>query len=415
MALSPCRFSPGLFGGLALLALTACAMNPTLLGNPAQPYPLPRPPQIGDFAHLPTGTLVTEGELLAAVSDVRIVYVGETHDNPASHRFELMVLQAMAERWPGQVSLGMEMFTRKQQPALDRWIAGKLSEKAFLKEVDWASGWKMDFAFYRDLLTFARDRNIPVIGLNAEKDLIKAVGRSDLPDLATADRDRLPEMDMSDPYQTALIKAIYAGHVASDNQLAGFLRVQTLWDETMAETVANHLLTCLDGSQRMVVVAGGNHIRHGNGIPRRVMRRLPTSYVLVGSHEIDIPASKQDRLMDVDLPDFPMPPYDYLAYVAYEDLPGERVKLGVRMEEENDRVVVRDVVPGSTAEKAGVKGGDVLMAIDAEPIAESFDLVYAVGLKNKGDKGRLEVERAGEKLTLDLDFQPLPKAEGHKP
>jgi hypothetical protein len=321
----------------------------------------------------------------------------------------------MAERWPGQVGLGMEMFTRKQQPALDRWVAGGLSEKAFLKEVNWAAGWKMDFALYRDLLTFARDRHIPIIGLNAEKDLVKAVGKAAPAELTAEDHDRLPEMDMTDPYQTALVKAIYAGHVASDNQLAGFLRVQTLWDETMAESVANHLQTCLDGTLRMVVVAGGNHIRYGMGIPRRVFRRLPTSYVLIGSDEIVIPESKQDRLMDVELPGFPMPPYDYVAYVAYEDLPGERVKLGVRMEEKDGRVVVMDVVPDSTAAKAGVQSGDVLLAIDAEPIAESFDLVYAVGQKSKGDKGRLEVERAGTKLTLDLDFQPLPKAEAHKP
>ena len=93
--------------------------------------------QIGEFAHLPTGTFVTEEELLAAVRDVRVVFVGETHDNPASHRIELLVLQTLAERWPGQVSLGMEMFNRGQQPVLDRWVAGLLSEKEFLKEVDW--------------------------------------------------------------------------------------------------------------------------------------------------------------------------------------------------------------------------------------------------------------------------------------
>ncbi len=376
-----------------LFLMTGCTTSPKLLGNPAMPYPLPHVPQIGEFAHLPTGTFVTEEELLAAARDVRVVFVGETHDNPASHRIELLVLQTLAERWPGQVSLGMEMFNRGQQPVLDRWVAGLLSEKEFLKEVDWYSNWKMDFAFYRDLLVFARDQRIPVIGLNAEKDLVKTISRTPLEELAAEDHDRTPEMDLTDPYQTALVKSIYAGHVASDNQLAGFLRVQTLWDEVMAETTANHLLTCLDGSQRMVVVAGGNHIRHGMGIPRRVFRRLPTSYLLVGTDEINIPADKQDRLMDVETPLFPMPPYDYVAYVAYEDLPGERVKLGVRMEEENGRVVVRDVVPGSTAAKAGVQAGDVLLTIDAEPIAESFDLVYAIGQKVKGDRGVLEVER----------------------
>lgn len=400
---------------LALLALTACTMAHQPLGSAESPYPLARPPEIGEIAHLPTGTLVREEEMLAAVTDTRIVYVGETHDNPASHRLELMVLQAMDERWPGLVSLGMEMFTPKQQPALDRWVAGELSEKAFLKEAAWGANWSMDFALYRDLLVYARDRHIPVIGLNADKDLVKAVGRKAPAELSEEERARLPEMDLADPYQTAMVDAIYGGHTAGGNHLAGFQRVQTLWDEAMAENVANHLTTCLDGSRRMVVVAGGNHVRYGFGIPRRVFKRAPASYVLVGNHEVAIPQDKQDRLMDVEMPHFPMVPYDYVVYTAYEDLPGERVKLGVRMEDKDGKVVVQEVVPGSTAEKAGVKSGDVIRAIDNEPVAESFDLVYAIGQKIKGDKGVLEVERGGEKLKLDLDFQPLPKPEGHKP
>jgi uncharacterized iron-regulated protein len=401
--------------GLALLALTACTMAHEPLGNAESPYPLARPPEIGEIVHLPTGTLVREEEMLAAVSDARIVYVGETHDNPASHRLELTVLQAMDERWPGLVSLGMEMFTPRQQPVLDRWVAGELSEKAFLKEVAWGTSWSMDFALYRELLTYARDRHIPVVGLNAEKDLVKAVGRKAPEELSEEERARLPEMDLADPYQTAMVDAIYGGHTAGNNHLAGFQRVQTLWDETMAENVASHLTTCLDGSRRMVVVAGGNHVRYGFGIPRRVFRRAPASYVLVGNQELAIPQDKQDRLMDVEMPHFPMVPYDYLVFTAYEDLPGERVKLGVRMEDQDGKVVVQDVVPGSTADKAGVKSGDVIRAIDNEPVAESFDLVYAVGLHKKGDKAVLEVERGSEKLKLDLDFQPLPKPQEHKP
>lgn len=401
--------------GFVLLALTACAMTHTPLGNPETPYPLIQPPRVGEIVHMPTGTLVREEEMLAAATDARIVYVGETHDNPASHRVELAVLQAMNERWPGLVSLGMEMFTRKQQPVLDRWTNGELSEKAFLKESDWTSNWSMDFALYRDLLSYARDHRIPVIGLNAEKDLVRAVGRNVPAELAEGDRGRLPEMDMTDPYQTAMVDAIYGGHAAGDNRLAGFQRIQTLWDETMAESIVNHLMTCLDGSRRMVVLAGGNHVRYGFGIPRRVFRRLPTSHVLIGSDEIEIPASKQDRLMDVEMPHFPMPPYDYVVFTAYEDLPGERVKLGVRMENQTGRVVVQDVVPGSTAAKAGVKGGDFILALDNEAIAESFDLVYAIGLRKQGDKAVLEVERNGEKLKLDLDFQPLPPMEPKKP
>lgn len=403
------------FLAILLLTQSACTMNHRLLGNPESPYPLEQPPQIGEIIHAPTGVTVNEAEMLAAVTDARIVYVGETHDNPAAHRVQLAVIEAMVERWPGQVSIGMEMFTPKQQPVLDRWVAGELSEKAFLKESAWHSVWSMDFAYYRDILLYARGHRIPVIGLNADKDLIKAIGRNTPEEMPAADRDRLPELDLNDPYQTAMVTAIYGGHAAGDNHLAGFQRVQTLWDETMAENIVEHLLTCLDGSRRMVVLAGGNHVRYGFGIPRRVYRRLPTSYVLVGSHEIEIPESKKDRQMDVTLPHFPMPPYDYVVYTAYEELPGERVKLGVRMEEKDGRVVVQDVVTGSTADEGGVLKDDVIVALDGEPIADNFDLVYAVGQKVKGDKGVLEVERGGEKLKLDLDFQPLPKPEMHKP
>jgi uncharacterized iron-regulated protein len=398
--------------GIALWTLTACAMNAPI-GNPEAPYPLAQPPRIGEIVHLPTGTLVREEEMLAAVTDARIVYVGETHDNPASHRVELAILQAMNERWPGQVSLGMEMLTRKQQAVLDRWVANELSEKEFLKETDWYSVWSMDFALYRDLLIYARDHRIPVIGLNAEKDLVKAVGRQFPAELPAEERARLPEMDMADPYQTAMVEAIYGGHAAGDNLLAGFQRVQTLWDETMAESIVSHLLTCLDGSQRMVVLAGGNHIRYGFGIPRRVFRRLPTSYVLVGSDEIEVQAGVQPQTMDVVMPAFPMPPYDFVVFTVYEELP-PRVKLGVRMEEQDGKVVVLAVIPGSTADKGGIQAGDIIHSIDGEMINENFDLIYAIGQRKQGDRAIVGVERAGESLKLPVEFQMLPSGDPHR-
>jgi uncharacterized iron-regulated protein len=395
---------------LALLSLSACTMTAGTHGNPEFPYPPAQPLEVGTILHVPTGIVVSEEQMLAAVADARIVYVGETHDNPAAHRVQLTVLAAMAERWPGVVSLGMEMFTATQQPALDRWVAGELSEKEFIKEVDWFSNWSMDFALYRDLLLLARDRKIPVIGLNADKALVRAVGRKAPSDLTEEERAKLPDMDMSDPYQTALVKSIYGGHAAGENRLEGFQRVQTLWDETMAENVAKYLLGSPDGARRMVVLAGGHHIRYGFGIPRRVFRRLPTSYALVGSHEVTVPKDKQDRLMDVDIPSFPMPPYDYLVGTAYESLPGDRVKLGVRMEEHNGKVVVKEVVAAASADKAGVQAGDIILALDGEAVRNNFDLIYAVGQKAKGDKGMLEVERAGSRLTLEVEFQPLPES-----
>ena len=158
----------------------------------------------------------------------------------------------------------------------------------------------------------------------------------------------------------------------------------------------------------MVVIAGGYHVRHGFGIPRRVYRRMPTSYVLVGSLELVVPAEMQDKLMDVHLPTFPMVPYDYLVYTEYEKLPGERVKLGVRMREEDGKVVVEAVVPNSAAAIAGVAEGDIIVALDDTAIEENFDLVYAVNQHVSGDQSKLTIERGGQKIELDVSFIPLP-------
>ncbi len=396
---------------LAFLTLTACTMTQQPIGNPESPYP-PEQPVVGEIYHLPTGVKVNAEQMYAAITDNRIVYVGETHDNPASHRLELGVLQAMSERYPGQLSLGMEMFNSTQQEALDQWTAGELSEKEFLKKSGWFNSWRMDYAYYRDILNYAREHQIPVIGLNATREMVKEVGRTAFEALDAETRALLPEIDLDDPYQFAMAKAIYADHSSGSAMLDGFLRIQTLWDETMAENVVQIMRK--EGSEhRMVVMAGGNHVRYGFGIPRRVYRRLPTSYALVGGRELVVPKEKQDKLMDVEMPRFPMPPYDYMAYIEYESLPGERVKLGVRMKEENGGVVVEAVVPDSAADKAGVLAGDMIISIDASVIADSFDLVYEVNQRVSGDKAALVVSRDGQQLELTVTFTPLPKADPH--
>jgi uncharacterized iron-regulated protein len=377
------------------------------MGDPQEPYPLASPPKIGQIVHLATGIPVTPAQMLAVAGDSRIVYVGETHDNPASHRLELQLLQGLAERHPGRLALGMEMFVRSQQPVLDRWVAGLLDEKAFLKESRWYDTWRMDFAYYRDLLDFAREHHIPVIALNAEKELVSAV-RSKTPDqLTPEERAQLPELDPDDPYQRAMVQAIFGGHSHGDMHLDGFVRAQTLWDETMAESVARYLTSPVGADRHMLVVAGGNHISYGYGIPRRVFRRLAVSHTLIGGHEIEIPPDKQDRLMDVTVPDFPMRPYDFMAFFAYEDLLVSGVTLGVMTEPGpgGKGIGVKEVVPGSSAERAGLRPGDQLLTLDGEPLAEHFDLVHALKRKHPGDHGQMRVQRQGQILTLDVLFQ----------
>lgn len=398
---------------LFFLAMTACTpARKQMIGDPENPYPLEIKPRVGDIVHLPTGTLVTAAQMIGIAGDARIVYVGETHDNPASHRLELQVLKGLAERHPGRQVLGMEMFVRSQQPVLDRWVAGELDEKSFLKESRWFENWKMDFAHYRDLLIFARDNKIPIIALNAEKSMLAALRGKSPAELSAEERAKLPEMDLSDPYQRAMAAAIFGGHSHGKMGVEPFIRAQTLWDETMAESVAGYLTSREGRDKHMLVVAGGNHVSYGFGIPRRVFRRFPASYVLIGGKEIVVPADRKGEMMDVTLPQFPMVPYDFLAFIAYEKMAKTGVALGVMVEPApaGPGLVVKAVMPGSNAEKAGLKQGDLLLAFDGEPLEDNVDLTYAVKQKKSGDLGTLQLKRQEQTLALEVRFEA---GEGH--
>lgn len=388
---------------LLMTILTGCQAATSTLGNPEEPYPPERAPRVGDILHLPTGIYVDSQTLFEHSSRVRVVFVGETHDNPASHRLQEDILRALSERNPGRVTLAMEMFTPAQQPILDRWSAGELDEKEFLKQVDWYHNWRMNFAYYRPLLEFCRDRRIPVLALNADKDIKQKVGRMPFDALSPADRARLPEMDRDDPYQRAMVEAVFSDHDMGGGMLDGFQRVQTLWDETMAANLATYL-EAQGPEHQVMVVAGGNHVRYGFGIPRRMFRRTPASYLLVGSHELEVPEDKQDRLMDVATPDYPMPPYDFIAFTRYEDLDNPGVKLGVMLDRGADGLVVRQVVPGSVAEQNDLRSGDRLTRIGAQPLTEPFDLIYELQQTRAGASIELQLVRGENTLDKTIRF-----------
>ncbi|WP_343715564.1 ChaN family lipoprotein, partial [Inquilinus sp.] len=96
--------------------------------------------------------------------DGGIVLLGETHDRVTDHHWQLQRIAALHEQEP-KLAIGLEMVPRSRQAALDAWIAGKLDEAAFLREVDWERSWGFDFGLYRPIFAYARMKHIPLIAL----------------------------------------------------------------------------------------------------------------------------------------------------------------------------------------------------------------------------------------------------------
>lgn len=74
-------------------------------------------------------------------------------------------------------------------------------------------------------------------------------------------------------------------------------------------------------------------------------------------------------------------------------------KLGVSAAAFAGPCEIRQVQPGSAAELGGVRSGDVVVAIDGEPIGGFEDLTARVALHGPGDALRLSIERPGIDAT----------------
>jgi len=397
-------FSRMLITTFCALLTTGCAVGTAPL-SVESPYRDPDTLARGDILHLATGRLLSESELIDYLSRYPVVYFGETHDSVEDHNAQLAILKGLEARFPGGVALGLEMLRRPGQQSLDAYLRGDMTEREFEKV--WARSWGVrTFRYYSEILRFARAGKIPVLALNAGRDLRDAVYKQGFDDLEPEFAQRLSQMDLDDPYQRAMLEGILGGHSAGSGRIEVFHRIQVLWDETMARTAADYLTSAEGRDKRLVILAGGNHVRYGFGIPRRLFRRVPLAYSIVSGYAVEIAEDKRDSLMDVELPELPMSPADVYWATRYYDLGGERVALGVMIEPlEEGGVRVVEIVPDGPAAAAGLEAGDVIVSIGGTGVRETFDLTHEVSAYKPGDSGRVEVLRADRRLEFEVTYE----------
>jgi uncharacterized iron-regulated protein len=383
-----------------LLFMAGCARHPVQWESP---YKELGALQEGEILHLSTGVKIDREQLVELLEGVRIVYVGEAHDNMKCHETQLDILQALSERYPGEIAVGMEMLQRPSQDAANQWSAGELDEKHFAKI--WADNWSNDFNYYRPILRYIRDHNIPLIALRASDDWLKRARQEDGGAQAQGGEETFPELDLDDPYHRSHMEAVFEKHPHKKRDFEAFYRVQVLWDESMAQSIAEFLDSEEGRNKRVVVFAGGHHVEYGYGIPRRLFRRAPLPYAIVLPVTVRMPSDKEHKLMPVEFSEIPFRPGDFVWIVGYEDLSSQKVYLGVMVRDTDEGVRVMGTMKNSTAEKIGLQKEDVITAMDGEAVEIKFDLTYLIGLKKPGDQGVLEVLRENQPLSIDVTFE----------
>jgi uncharacterized iron-regulated protein len=373
--------------------------------------------RVGQWLEPDSGNAIAPLALFDDLATVRVVLLGEVHDNRVHHRWQHYMLSALHARNAGMI-VGLEMLPRRAQQTLDAWSAGKLDESEFLEQSGWREIWGYDAGLYLPLLHFVRLNRVPAIALNIDRELVSKVGRRGWSSLLEEER-----MGLSDPapaiegYRHSLARLYAHKQALSDHdsdedaveidtdadskidevlkseEFAHFVEAQLTWDRAMAEAIAAALRR--DANALVVGIVGRGHLEYGYGIPWQLAD--------LGIDEVRV-------LLPVDADDDcdALPP-DLADAVFVVDAEPETADasgplLGVMIEDGEQGVRVMEVVDGSVAAVAGIEDGDLIQAAAGFDVSRTGELIDVIRRQAPGTWLPLRVLRDGQSLTLVAKF-----------
>lgn len=352
-----------------------------------------------------TGETVGPDDLAARLDTTRLLLLGESHTSVESHRVQLQVLRALARR--GRVvRVGLEMFPFTEQASLDTWNAGQWSEREFVDQSHWYEHWGYHWGYYRDVLLFAHAHRMPLVAVNAPRDLVAAVRKVGIAGLSAEQASRMPPMvDTDSADHLALFKAQVGGGDAlhkgmTDEAWKGMQSAQATWDAAMAWNAVQALKASGDPKAIMVVLVGSGHVAFGLGIERQTRTWFDGAVASV----IAVP------LADDKGPTGPVRASyaNFLWGVAREQASAwPSLGLSTRAGEGGRRIVI-DVEADGPAAPAGLKVGDVILTIDDVAIASREAMSRQMATYHWGDIPRVTITRGTEQLTLPVPLRRTP-------
>ncbi len=311
--------------------------------------------------------------ILPVLLQQQVVLVGESHTSYSDHQNQLAVIKALYPHWRKKMGIGLEFVQSPYQSVLDDYIASKLTDAQMLKKTEWYKRWGYDFRLYREIFHYAKENKIPLIALNAPKELTKKISKNGIVGLSAEDRRKLPKhIKASQSYRDRLIKVYHQhSHASHSNQkkLDNFIDVQLAWDASMAANAARAVRS--GRINNMVLLAGSGHV-----VRQAIPVRLKLSTAIVVN----------------DLPD-DLSQIDFLLQSAGSELPVAG-KIGIVMESSSKGVLVTRV---TKLHKAGIKKGDKIISIDGINVTNSGDVKISLLDKKQGDQIQIEIQRANQK------------------
>lgn len=221
-------------------------------------------------------TKISFNQMINELKKINIIFIGEYHDKPDHHKIQFHIIKALHQsRIP--IVIGLEMFASEYQNLLNKWVAGDIELKEFLDI--YKNNWSYEWDLYKDIFIYAKDNNIPLIGLNVPRDIPQRVSRYGLSALTVEELKILPsdlQCEIESGISTEILKMVFKSHDKED--FIFFCQAQMIWDKTMAKNIIEHLKSNPDNL--MIVLAGIGHA-FKKGIPYHIRRQSDFIYRVI--------------------------------------------------------------------------------------------------------------------------------------
>lgn len=244
--------------------------------------------------------------VLERLDSIEVIFLGEQHDDAVGHaaQFEIFRRAVDAHLTKRKIALSLEMFERDVQIVLDEYLAGLISENHLISSSRAWTNYKTD---YRPLVELAKEKKLSVIAANAPRRYVNMVsrnGRETLNGLSKDAKKWLAPLPFGEPSQAYAKKfrSLMGPSAEAQMGIEKILASQSLWDATMADSVARYLKK---HDRALVVHLNGSfHSESRLGAVEHLLRYRPKTRVLVVTIKYEDDFRNFDRAKHTNLGDF---------------------------------------------------------------------------------------------------------------
>lgn len=246
-------------------------------------------------------------EIIRSLENADVVFLGEFHDDAVAHAIQLEIFKRAIEQFglKRRVTLSLEMFERDVQTVLDEYLAGLISESHFLLS---SRPWPRYKEDYRPLVELAKEKKLDVVAANAPRRYVNMVSRNGRASVNGLSKQAktwlapLPYAEASEAYSKKFRALMGSSMEASSMGLDKILSSQSLWDATMAYSVAESLKK--NKGSFVVHLNGGFHTEMRLGTVEHLQKYAPKARAIVVTMRYEDDFKKFDAAKHTDAGDF---------------------------------------------------------------------------------------------------------------